>query len=59
MKNVITVFVFSLAPIYGMCQCEIYGKIKVVDSFEDYKVKVVDSFEDFTVKFVDSFEGCD
>lgn len=33
----------------------IYGKIKFVDSFPDYKVKVVDSFPDLKVKKVDSF----
>tara|TARA_B100001939_G_scaffold264074_1_gene231290 strand:+ start:12613 stop:12954 length:342 start_codon:yes stop_codon:yes gene_type:complete len=31
------------------------GKVKVVDSFPDFKVKVVDSFPDLKVKTVDSF----
>ena len=35
----------------------IYGKIKFVDSFPDYKVKVVNSFPDLKVKKVDSFPG--
>ena len=47
----------------------LYGKVKIVSSFEDLKVKTVtsfpdrcgrwqyvDSFEDFKIKFVDSFE---
>ena len=35
---------------------KLYGKVKIVDSFEDIKVKIVDSFEDVKVKIVDSFE---
>lgn len=35
----------------------LYGKVKIVDSFEDIKVKIVDSFEDIKIKIVDSFEG--
>ncbi|MEQ8352030.1 MAG: hypothetical protein RH862_11135 [Leptospiraceae bacterium] len=31
------------------------GKVKVVDSFPDFKVKVVESFPDLKVKTVDSF----
>ncbi len=47
----------------------LYGKVKIVDSFEDIKVKIVDAFEnscgkvkivehfeDVKVKIVDSFE---
>lgn len=34
----------------------LYGKVKIVDSFEDIKVKIVDSFEDVKVKIVDCFE---
>lgn len=34
---------------------KIYGKIKIVDSFPDYKVKVVKSFADLHVKEVTSF----
>ncbi len=33
----------------------LYGNVKVVDSFEDFKVKVVTSFEDIKVKPVTSF----
>ena len=33
----------------------IYGKIKVVDSFPDYKVKIVESFADLHVEVVESF----
>lgn len=36
---------------------KIYGKIKVVDSFPDYKIKFVDTFPDFKIKYVDSFPG--
>ena len=34
---------------------KLYGKGKVVDSFEDFKVKRVSSFEDLKVKKVTSF----
>lgn len=34
---------------------KIYGKIKFVDSFPDYKVKIVDNFADIHVKLIDSF----
>ena len=33
------------------------GKVKIVEHFEDVKVKIVDSFEDIKIKIVDSFEG--
>ena len=33
----------------------LYGKVKVVTSFEDFKVKKVTSFEDLKVKKVTSF----
>ncbi len=33
----------------------LYGKVKVVDSFEDIKVKVVNNFEDLKVKPVQHF----
>lgn len=33
----------------------LYGKVKIVDHFEDIKVKVVDNFEDIKVKRVDHF----
>ena len=35
---------------------KLYGKVKIVDSFEDIKVKIVDCFEDVDVKIVDCFE---
>lgn len=34
----------------------LYGKVKIVDCFEDIKVKIVDSFEDADIKIVDAFE---
>jgi hypothetical protein len=34
---------------------QLWGKVKVVDSFPDVKVKVVDSFPDLKVKHVDAF----
>ena len=34
---------------------KLYGKVKVVNSFEDFKVKRVSSFEDLKVKKVTSF----
>ena len=33
----------------------LYGKVKVVSSFPDYKVKIVESFADLHVKLVESF----
>ena len=35
---------------------KLYGKVKIVDSFEDIKVKIVDAFEDADIKIVDAFE---
>ena len=35
---------------------KLYGKVKIVDSFEDIKVKIVDVFEDADIKIVDAFE---
>ena len=34
---------------------QIFGKIKIVDNFPDYKIKVVDNFPDLKVKKVDNF----
>ena len=33
----------------------LYGKVKVVESFPDFKVKIVNSFPDLKVKSVSSF----
>lgn len=33
----------------------LYGKVKVVESFPDIKVQLVESFEDLDVKIVESF----
>lgn len=33
----------------------LYGKVKIVNSFPDFKVKVVDSFPDLKVQQVNSF----
>lgn len=35
----------------------LYGKVKIVDHFEDLKVKIVDCFEDVKIKIVDCFQG--
>jgi len=40
------------------CKCKgipLYGKVKFVNSFPDFKVKIVDSFPDLKVKIVDAF----
>ncbi len=34
----------------------LYGKVKLVENFEDIKVKIVDNFEDVDIKLVDNFE---
>ena len=33
----------------------LYGKVKIVESFPDVKVQIVESFEDLDVKIVESF----
>jgi hypothetical protein len=44
------------------CKCKgvpLYGKVKFVDHFPDFKVKIVESFPDLKVKLVDAFpDGC-
>ena len=40
------------------CRCNgvpLYGKVKIVNSFPDFKVKIVESFPDLKVRLVDSF----
>ena len=69
MRKILFVLLFGFIPFLGMSQCHVYGKIKIVDSFEDIRIKqvssfsdqvgrweIVDSFEDYKIKFVDSFE---
>ena len=34
----------------------LYGKVKIVNNFEDIKVKIVDCFEDVDVRIVEHFE---
>ena len=34
----------------------LYGKVKLVENFEDIKVKIVDNFEDVDIKLVNHFE---
>ena len=34
---------------------DLYGKVKIVESFPDIKVQIVDAFEDLDVKIVDAF----
>ena len=36
---------------------KLYGKVRIVDSFEDIKVRLVDSFEDVDIRLVNGFEG--
>lgn len=36
---------------------KLYGKVKIVDHFEDIRVKIVDHFEDVDIKIVTSFEN--
>lgn len=35
--------------------CEVFGKIKFVDHFADYKVKIVEHHEDLRVEYVEHF----
>lgn len=68
MKKIMSLFVLailtlSLQPAFAgrvssSCSFKgvpLYGKVKVVNSFEDFKVKKVTSFEDLKVKKVSSF----
>ena len=66
MKTLLLSFLVSVALLFAgstkpidkeRCSCEnipLYGKVKVVDSFEDFSVKVVTSFEDMDVEVVTS-----
>ena len=33
----------------------LYGRVKIVDGFADFKVKIVEEFPDFTIQIVDAF----
>lgn len=35
---------------------KLYGRVKIVENFEDIRVKVVENFEDIDVKIVENFE---
>ena len=34
----------------------LYGKVRIVDNFEDIRVRIVDNFEDVRVRIVENFE---
>jgi len=54
----ISTFFTASNPITSDCKCKgipLYGKVKVVSSFPDFKVKVVNSFPDLKVKIVENF----
>ena len=34
----------------------LYGKVRIVDNFEDIRVRIVDNFEDVRVRLVENFE---
>ncbi|WP_392551488.1 hypothetical protein RHO14_08335 [Orbus wheelerorum] len=60
MKKYISILLLVFVPVIAIANVDvakIYGKIKIVDSFPDYKVKVVNSFPDFTIQKVNSFPG--
>lgn len=53
-----TVAVGAEDPIDDDCRCEgipLYGKVKVVEAFADFKVKIVGSFPDLKVRTVSAF----
>ncbi|MDR0814635.1 MAG: hypothetical protein LBN37_02660 [Bacteroidales bacterium] len=53
-----TSFRMAPPPVSSDCSCKgkkLYGKVKVVTSFPDFKVKVTNSFPDLKVKVVESF----
>lgn len=66
MRSIIAVFLFLLLasftggdnPITPECTCKsipLYGKVKIVTQFPDFKVRVTESFPDLEVKVVDAF----
>ena len=57
MKRIFLLFFCLAAALCSMAALPLYGKVKIVDSFEDVKVKIVDSFDDIKIKIVDCFEG--
>ena len=48
-------FAGNVSPACTYKGVPLYGKVKVVSNFEDFKVKKVTSFEDIKVKKVSSF----
>ena len=57
MKKIIPVVMIcvSFASFAKVDVSKVYGRIKIVDSFPDYKVKIVNSFSDLKVQKVDAF----
>lgn len=53
-KLFLLIAIFFTLPI-SAAEPPLYGKVKVVDNFADYKVKIVTSFPDLKVKKVDNF----
>ncbi|MEO0075644.1 MAG: hypothetical protein ABIK31_06010 [candidate division WOR-3 bacterium] len=50
-------FVPSSSPIKPDCTCKgikLWGRVRVVDSFENFRVRVVNDLQDFNVRKVDS-----
>lgn len=39
-------------PVIGACPCNVWGRVKFVDAFEDISVKFVESFPDLEVTMV-------
>lgn len=48
-------FAGQVAPDCTYKGIPLYGKVKIVQNFEDFKVKRVDNFQDIKIKRVDNF----
>ncbi len=67
MKRTLLLSIVLVLSCFSICQAgniasnctyngiPLYGKVKIVDNFEDIKVKVVNNFEDLKVKPVQQF----
>lgn len=55
MKKILFLFCTLVSLSVLAAEPPLYGKVKVVQAFADYKVKIVSAFPDLKVKTVDAF----
>lgn len=64
MKSLIYCLVFALLPVFAArepidsdsCTCKgipLYGRVKIVTEYPDFRIKVTDNYPDIVVKIVD------